>query len=525
MRKGGDQMLDLILRSRLDVLKRNLEQIQNSLSFQQKHQECIKRLEQLVNSNKIERSKIDLRNKIAHTSKFLIECESIELCPLKNDRSKIQKELLNFNDNLNNTINGIFDEVKDIAKNIQKIHSQIDEKLSWIFETDLMKEVDNLIIELQNIEQSLNRRETDEPSLLTNWTKLQQIEKDSEDLFDEYVDFLRGIAMRDAGLDLSLCDFAEELIEEIIINPIQSGSYKSGSYKRSLNWRSLVILSRRERMSKSVAKLLRIGYPEWTVWALPLIVSDFGHLVLSENEKILKKSIQDFKARIKQQQDINQQSQDDWTEEELRYLIVDAYATYALGPAYVWAVIVLRFNPSSAYQKKENLPSDSQRFQVMLAMLRRMNQDVLKKLNRESYSEMINTLKSEWETALQQAQSHIPPLTQDNDKSEKLIEVLWAVFRDLSFTKYPSDEWIKIKEDLFKCLNDNQNRFLKNPKLHTRITAHVLNAAWWCRIDHPENTDNIAENTLFILNQIVFMPPSSTNGEFDSRKSGNITLV
>src|SRR5205807_1365139 len=98
-------------------------------------------------------------------------------------------------------------------------------------------------------------------------------------LYDEYVNVLQGVALRDAGYgdkDLGIGELfliADEL-------PKVWGSVGGWA------WGSLALPSRLEHTAASAAKLLRLGFPEWTVWALPLVQYGLGHVFVSQSRGI-----------------------------------------------------------------------------------------------------------------------------------------------------------------------------------------------------------------------------------------------
>ena len=171
-------MLDLILRNRIDVLKNNLKQIQQMLSSEQKHQKYIERLNQIVKGDSIPRQRDELLDRVNQARFLLVECSKIQSCPLKLERKEADIKLQDFAGNLDHIVNGILNEVEDIAQNIQEIHSEINKKLEWIFDTDMMETVVQLIDRLSDIKQSLDTSEINKSDLLRkNWEKLQAIEQ------------------------------------------------------------------------------------------------------------------------------------------------------------------------------------------------------------------------------------------------------------------------------------------------------------------------------------------------------------
>jgi hypothetical protein len=133
-----------------------------------------------------------------------------------------------------------------------------------------------------------------------------------EHLFDEYVAILFGIAVRDAGFgdphrinDLfRIADRLPELWGRV-----------------GTEWRSLAVPARIEHDGTSEVRVVRIGFPEWTVWALPLAQRDFAYVFLDRAGRERPSA-------------------------QVRALLPDAAATVVTGLAYAAAALLLRIDPA-----------------------------------------------------------------------------------------------------------------------------------------------------------------------------------
>lgn len=85
----------------------------------------------------------------------------------------------------------------------------------------------------------------------------------------------------------------------------------------------------------STAQLIRLGFPEWSIWSLPLVAREFGHVFARKRERV-RTDIQQALARNVA------------TEPQLCSWAADVFATTVLGSAYPWAAILLRAEPSTA---------------------------------------------------------------------------------------------------------------------------------------------------------------------------------
>ena len=122
--------------------------------------------------------------------------------------------------------------------------------------------------------------------------------------------------------------------------------------------------------------IIRLGFPEWSFWSLPLVAHELGHVVVGEKlEDFLKKQAQDKRER-------------GYLEEYL----ADAFATEIMGPAYVCAAVLLRLNPSDLISAK--------RAWIMFNILEGMDEK-----SGGEMREIFNILWKAWESAVNQTGS------------------------------------------------------------------------------------------------------------------------
>lgn len=183
-----------------------------------------------------------------------------------------------------------------------------------------------LQIELDDIEEtiasSIGRPPDDRDEIIEeSWLKYREALSGCHELFVEYIDLIRGVLMRDAGLDRDLCRIADTII----------GTWRFNDHV----WGSISIPAEDERRSMSTAQLIRLGFPEWSVWSLPLIAREFGHVFARKHDRI--------------NSDIDKAKQAGVADEEdLRSCAADVFATSVMGSAYPWAAMLLRVDPTDA---------------------------------------------------------------------------------------------------------------------------------------------------------------------------------
>jgi hypothetical protein len=288
----------------------------------------------------------------------------------------------------------------------------------------------------------------------------------SQGLLAEYVDFLAGLALRAAGLDQGICQTADELV-------------RRWEKDLGVSWKSLTIPSYREAESMTPARLIRLGFPEWTIWALPLIAHEFGHVVIASTTPL---------ANLIRSNGVSARDR-----RHRQELAADAVATYAMGPAYACAAILLRFNPIGAYVSQGNQPAVARRAAVILAILERMD----KKDKMGAYEPIINLLRTEWDTALAQAHSDVPTETRDRDSAAfakwlaveiAWVDTFWISLHDNKRPVYSSDAWTTIDHWTGPLRDGNVEGIDPGPGYGL---IDVLNAAWLSRIRDPRATKTI----------------------------------
>ena len=139
-----------------------------------------------------------------------------------------------------------------------------------------------------------------------------------EAFFAEYVDLLRAFALRNAG-------FTENTSQLSDIFFIADEMPRLWGDVEGWEWNSLTVPAYAELNEKSEAMMLRLGFPEWTLWALPFIQNQFAHVFLEERKNRFP----------------------GWAADCDTALLADALATVVTGPAYACAALLLRLDPAS----------------------------------------------------------------------------------------------------------------------------------------------------------------------------------
>jgi hypothetical protein len=236
------------------------------------------------------------------------------------------------------------------------------------------------------------------------WKEYSRVQVASDVIFRECLDLLGGLALRDRIQDEHICRVADAYIREL----------SSDTGRRQ----SFAIPGLDAGAPSILRRVAKMQFPEWTVWTLPLVAHEYGHVVIEESglkafaasqsaelaEKqfrkerpelndVLQKFNTDFGrlvhdlGRDEADTDPNlnelrdKLNQVDWIylvaghrrhRNRFRILLADALATLMAGPAYAFAALLLRLNPLAT--ESEDGPADQDRATTILAVLRHMNE-------------------------------------------------------------------------------------------------------------------------------------------------------
>jgi hypothetical protein len=450
---------DLILRTKVEILQQNLAQVKQFVDDVKNRQRGLSRLSDLLGQDIP--SQVDTAFEAIDQSKSVLR--------RSNQREAIQQ--LEVAEEKIDTIQVMLKQAMEILMDLQARYVEIDEALDDTLRRELgikAKSTSSKLVEIHRIRKEAESKndQSEANDLLQKSWKLynDQIIQDSQLIFEEYVDFLGGLTLRDAFVDLGICQIADDLIAKWEKDAVTA-------------WGSLTIPAHRETMEVSAARIIRLGFPEWTIWGLPLTARGFGDVVIAEREELKQYIIDhsaDEKARI-----------------HLHNFLADAFATYAMGPAYVYAAILLRFDPRSAYDDKRDEPPGAKRAYVMFTMLEQMKEAALETAFVDPYSDIIKKVREEWEAALLQVKASGSLPATEEEQLKQWVTYFFKYLKSNTYDEalYSRELWSRI-EDLSKELLRDDIDAIDLDKYELR---DVLNAAWACRVNQKDDTAAIAK--------------------------------
>ncbi len=241
--------------------------------------------------------------------------------------------------------------------------------------------------------------------------------------------------------------------------------------------------------------MVRVRFPEWTIWTLPFAAHEYGHVVLKEFsrlDKIIREEVDkwletdpEFQALPADKQDIEkndgplQQRATSYVKE----FLADAFATYLMGPAYAFPAILLRFDPTGSSALSRGLPLDTHRAYIVLEILKGMNSAIT-----QPYQWVIDYLTTKWEET--QKRVNATPLTAPEKARLDAVIEGWRRFPSMFLPEagyqHSGNEgwaiaggWAQLWSEQAKNMVPLQ---LPPGIDHSSRLRDVLNAAWICRI-------------------------------------------
>ncbi len=310
-----------------------------------------------------------------------------------------------------------------------------------------------LIAELGNIQALGNNPK----ALSSGWETLRKMAaSETEPIFTDYMELLGGAALRDTGFDEKISYFADELL-------------------RSTGGKLLALPMRRQALVRTFKQIIRVNFPDWTVWALPSAALEFWNVVGRQKvEGTLEANLRNLPAE--EQATIQL---------EHRQCLGDAYATYTMGPAYAYYAVGLLLALDSE--------QDQCRVRAILAMLDQMEKE--ESAVGARYIDVRRQLLGAWNAA--RGQFGQQTLNLDVDKADEadttdpdgtgvraLVRSFWKTLEFETSAKFGAAIWTDSQPWAPLLLEDKADQINVPNGVELR---HLLNAAWLARVSPDRN--------------------------------------
>ncbi len=301
------------------------------------------------------------------------------------------------------------------------------------------------------------------------------------DLRGEVLDFLGGVLVRRQGLDQGVCAVAEALLCEFAV-------------RTGVNWASRAVLGRNPLFSEPTG-MIRLRFPDWDIWNLPLLAHEFGHVTA-----LATPAFRDLLARELAVATQGHPDAANWTETErqayssererhLHEFFADSFAVYCLGPAFVYDVGLLQFNPVAAHFPRGDHPTHAERMIVILRVLERMNQEeAVDAYDAGPYAAVLARMRDWWQEAMSAPSDEFRQTAQflklkATDLAGKIHDLLDRYYR--LGAQYRAEEWSRAEAEASRLLQGDLD-------LTQRNLRELLNLGWAARVRYPDRAPDLA---------------------------------
>ncbi|GAB4257155.1 MAG: hypothetical protein Kow0092_03830 [Deferrisomatales bacterium] len=260
-------------------------------------------------------------------------------------------------------------------------------------------------------------------------------------VFREVLACAQGALARREGLDGGLCRIADALLDRL-------------SRRADVPWGRFTVVAEGE-FFYDMAEVIRLRFPEVSVWSLPVAAHEFGHFAATASA--FRGAAEGVGGR---------------EQALLQEHFADGFATYALGPAFACTAVLQRLDPTRPFQETERHPSPSARVRCILRVLERLEE--ARGPGPAGYGEMLAVLRRQWRDA---AAGGDPPEEFDPAAFDALADRLWEWF-DARAPAARYDGWLRALR-LAVALHPDEEAAPVGQEGDE--IADVLNAAWLCR--------------------------------------------
>jgi hypothetical protein len=228
------------------------------------------------------------------------------------------------------------------------------------------------------------------------WNKLAVHEEDSRRWRQEALEFFGGLFLYYRQLDREVPANQDQ-------SPGPSASDVAGvllrAYARAtgVNWIARTVPGQDPLIALDT-EVIRTRFPDWSLWSLPLMAHEFGHLV-AFNTPAFRDYQAEQQAGLLRDHPRPPLAVSTYEQERIRHLdelFADMFALYTFGPAYAYCVFALYLDPVTAYTARGTHPTHDERAAATIEALRVMDRQAGSGI----YGSSANKLEQGWQQAL-----------------------------------------------------------------------------------------------------------------------------
>jgi hypothetical protein len=389
----------------------------------------------------------------------------------------------------------------------------LEEGLWWGMQSTIVRELDwkkkDLEQEIKRLRSPAQVPDVDASAGSKAWGRYNEILRDVQSLLPECLEIVGNLAIRNKDLDEKFLHVADWVIRDCL--SLTTGTQDYYLTIHGLDEAFSVNHGLFETLSQKKAKIILMGFPEWTIWDLPSAAHELGRvsletilsdeisrkqkdkylsLFLADQKNLMSSQSTVFKPLLDEQENLLDErghiqlvpQAEHWADSRVRKLVADALATYVMGPAYAFCAFNLRFNPF--VKSRADTPSDAERAHLVISMLEWMNS-----LGAQPYKDVIGKLKEVWEDVMTRSKADTRLTQADKDYLESfaLRFANDVCERSLFRAMYSQENWGRVQALSNHWVAQQKNiQELSIPEdLDTNPQKwklrDVLNAIWFCR--------------------------------------------
>jgi hypothetical protein len=328
------------------------------------------------------------------------------------------------------------------------------------------------------------------------WAAMPAIEAADHSLRAEALEFFGSRRLIDLGADWQNWPPEGRLRQEPAPGICALADRMLRRYARltGVNWSGRTILGADPEL-ETRTDLIRLRFPDWSPWSLPLMTHEFGHLVALDTPEFLAlhRSLIDGVGRVPPEalQKVKDTGPDrlDWLQRRGRHLhelFADIFATLALGPAFAAATLLNEFEPAAAHQQRGAHPTHSERAEVILEVLAAMSVR-----DHRAYDEWHSRLRASWQGALTRAgvggpinpAQHGQTLEWGRQIYHSIVQPIYGLG-----VGYTSERWKFARNLAERLVNDRQigrdtlGRAAEATRAEAIVLDDLLSALWCARV-------------------------------------------
>lgn len=326
------------------------------------------------------------------------------------------------------------------------------------------------------------------------WGRLRSVRTQNEKTLRESLAFLAGLLVRGARLDAGFCAVVEGLLGEL-----------ADALPPQISWAKGVILDVGDSFTP-MSSIIRTRFPEFTVWALPIVGHEVGHVVMQE----LRRLNPDARSHTYPLVELAAKHSEAYVragkkppcggagapakalgDTFVRELFGDFFAVYALGASYACSALLVRFVPWEANLRDSAHPPQVERAHLIVRTLRDAH---------GGFGNVADILEETWNQLL--SSCGVPGV---DETAVPRLDDLAAAFlataeRHLSDARYLGQQTASL---LVASLEPGKGQPATPP--HSSI-RDILNAAWIARLrkgDAPEDVKAIESSAMKLCQLII----------------------